>query len=124
MVPFGRLLAALSEVPDPRRAAGKRYPLAPLLRFTILALLSGAKSYRGIIAFGEQRLAVLNALFRCSLKRAPSLNALRTLLQTLDRDALEDAFRRHAQGLLLAPPGGDAGHCTRRQDPEGQLRPP
>ncbi len=72
MVPFSRLVEALREVPDPRRAAGKRYPLAPLLRFTILALLSGAKSYRGIISFVEPRLAVLNALFRCSLKRAPS----------------------------------------------------
>jgi hypothetical protein len=42
MVPFGRLLDALSEVPDPRRAEGKRYPLAPLLLFTVLALLFGA----------------------------------------------------------------------------------
>jgi hypothetical protein len=74
MVPFSRLLAAMSEVPDPRRAAGKRYPLAPLLLFTVLALLSGATSYRHIICFLEQRRIVLNALFGCSLKRAPSLN--------------------------------------------------
>jgi hypothetical protein len=100
MVPFSRLLEALSEVPDPRRAEGKRYPLAPLLLFTVLALLSGATSYRRIITFLEQRRIVLNALFGCSLKRAPSLNALRTILQTVDRDALEEAFRRHARGLL------------------------
>ena len=92
MVPFSRLLAAMSEVPDPRRAAGKRYPLAPLLLFTVLALLSGATSYRHIICFLEQRRLVLNALFGCALKRAPSLNTLRTVLQTLDRDALEEAF--------------------------------
>jgi hypothetical protein len=107
MVPFSRLLEALSEVPDPRRAAGKRYPLAPLLLFTVLALLSGATSYRRIICFLEQRRTVLNALFGCSLKRAPSLNALRTVLQTVDRDALEDAFRRHARSLL---PPGEPGH--------------
>jgi len=94
------ILAAMSEVPDPRRAAGKRYPLAPLLLFTVLALLSGATSYRHIICFLEQRRLVLNALFGCTLKRAPSLNTLRTVLQTLDRDALEDAFRQHARGLL------------------------
>ena len=102
MVPFSRLLDALSEVPDPRRAEGKRYPLAPLLLFTVLALLSGATSYRHIICFLEQRRLVLNALFGCTLKRAPSLNTLRTVLQTLDRDALEDAFRQHARGLLPA----------------------
>jgi hypothetical protein len=81
MVAFSRLLDALSEVPDPRRAEGKRYPLAPLLLFTVLALLSGATSYRHIICFLEQRRLVLNALFGCTLKRAPSLNTLRTLLQ-------------------------------------------
>src|SRR3954463_13294483 len=106
MVPFSRLLDALTEVPDPRRAEGKRYPLAPLLLFTVLALLSGATSYRRIISFLEQRRIVLNALFGCSLKRAPSLNTLRAILRTLDRDTLEEAFRRHAQGLLPASEPG------------------
>jgi hypothetical protein len=89
MVPFGRLLAVLSEVPDPRRAAGKRYPLAPLLLFTVLALLSGATSYRRIIVFLEQRRELLNELFGFALRRAPSVNTLRTVLQDLDADALE-----------------------------------
>jgi|SRR5689334_1550165 len=103
MVPFSRLLSALSEVPDPRRAEGKRYPLAPLLLFTVLALLSGATSYRRIIIFLGQRRDVLNAVFGFALKRAPAVNTLRTVLQNLDSDALERAFRRHAAALL--PPG-------------------
>nr|WP_203104655.1 ISAs1 family transposase [Skermanella rosea] len=106
MVPFGRLLAALGEVPDPRRAAGKRYPLAPLLLFTVLALLSGATSYRRIIVFLEQRRELLNELFGVALRRAPSVNTLRTVLQDLDADALERAFRRHAASLLARPEGG------------------
>jgi DDE_Tnp_1-associated len=105
MVPFSRLLTALSEVPDPRRAEGRRYPLAPLLLFTVLALLSGATSYRRIIIFLEQRRGVLNALFGFSLKRAPSINTVRTVLQGLDGDALEQAFRRHAEGLLARTRG-------------------
>ena len=105
MVPFSRLLEALSEIPDPRRAEGKRYPLAPLLLFTVLALLSGATSYRQIICFLDQRRNVLNALFGCTLKRAPSLNTLRTVLHNLDRDALEQALRRHPCGLLPTPRG-------------------
>jgi hypothetical protein len=105
MVPFSRLLDALGEVPDPRRAEGKRYPLAPLLLFTVLALLSGATSYRRIIIFLEQRRIVLNTLFGVSLKRAPSINTLRTVLQDLDSGALEQAFRRHAEGLLARTPG-------------------
>ncbi len=38
MAPFSNLLAALVDVPDPRRAQGKRYPLPYLLMFTVLAL--------------------------------------------------------------------------------------
>jgi hypothetical protein len=102
MIPFSRLLTALSEVPDPRRAEGRRYPLAPLLLFTVLALLSGATSYRRIIIFLDQRRITLNEVFGFALKRAPSVNTLRTVLQELDGDALEPAFRRHAGGLLPA----------------------
>src|SRR3954469_20715510 len=127
MVLFSRLLGALSEVPDPWRAEGKRYPLAPLLLFTVLALLSGATSYRRIIIFLDQRRLALNEVFGVALKRAPSVNTLRTVLQELDGvalkrapsvntlrtvlqeldgDALEQAFRRHAEGLLpVTEPG-------------------
>lgn len=106
MVPFSRLLAALSEVPDPRRAAGKRYPLPDLLLFTVLALLSGAQSYRGIIVFLTQRRLLLNPLFGTDLKRAPVVNTLRTVLQALEAEALEAVFRQHAQGLLATAEEG------------------
>ncbi len=102
MAPFSRLLTALQDVPDPRRAQGKRYPLPHLLLFTVLALLSGARSYRGIITFLEQRRAYRNRHFGLDLKRAPVVNTLRTVLQSLQTEALEAAFRQHAK-TLLAP---------------------
>ena len=105
MVPFSRLLAALQDVPDPRRAQGKRYPLSYLLLFTVLALLSGARSYRGIITFLEQRRDLLNHSFDVDLKRAPAVNTLRTILQSLETEALEEVFRRHAKALLEAGAG-------------------
>ena len=37
MVPFAGLLAALQEIPDPRRRQGRRYGLAHLLLFSVLA---------------------------------------------------------------------------------------
>jgi len=45
MVPFAGLLAALKEIPDPRRRQGRRYGLAHLLLFSVLAVLTGATSY-------------------------------------------------------------------------------
>jgi hypothetical protein len=107
MVPFSNLLAALQDVPDPRRAQGQRYPLAHLLLFTVLALLSGAKSYRGVITFVEQRRVLLNRHFQVDLKRAPVVNTLRTVLQSLNTEDLEQAFRRHAKALLPTDEAGD-----------------
>jgi hypothetical protein len=100
MVPFSRLITALSDVADPRRAQGKRYPLPYLLLFTVLALMSGARSYRGIITFLGERRVLLNQRFGVALKRAPAVNTLRTVLQSLDAEALERAFRHHAKDLL------------------------
>jgi DDE_Tnp_1-associated len=100
MVPFPRLLTALKDVPDPRRAQGKRYPLPYLLLFTVLALMSGARSYRGIITFLGERRVLLNQHFGVALKRAPAVNTLRTVLQSLDAEALERAFRHHARDLM------------------------
>jgi hypothetical protein len=100
MVPFPRLVTALEDVPDPRRAQGTRYPLPPLLLFTVLALMRGARSYRGIITFLEERRDLLNQHFGVALKRAPAVNTLRTVLQSLDAEALERAFRHHARDWL------------------------
>jgi hypothetical protein len=105
MVPFSRLFAALKEIPDPRRAEGKPYPLASLVLFTIMARLSGAQSYRGILTFLTHRRETLNAVFGTHWKRAPALNTLRDGLHHLDEAAVEAARRRHAQDLL--PPRAD-----------------
>lgn len=100
MVPFSHLLNALDTIPDPRRAQGQRYPFSHLLLFTILALLSGASSYEGIIAFFQDRRETLNRCFGVNLKRAPAVNTLRVLLQNLNATKLEGAFQSHAKILL------------------------
>src|SRR4051794_11909098 len=71
MVPFAALLSALSGIPDPRRSQGRRYPLAHLLLFSVLAVLAGATSYRGILSFIGVHPGRLNATFRTRLRRGP-----------------------------------------------------
>jgi hypothetical protein len=99
MVPFAAPLAALSEIPDPRRPQGRRYPLAHLLLFSVLAVLAGATSYRGILTFVGVHRERLNATFGVRLRRAPAVNTPRNLFLALDPADLEMAFRRHARGL-------------------------
>jgi hypothetical protein len=108
MVPFAGLLAALERIPDPRRRQGRRYPLAHLLLFSVLAVLAGATSYRGILVFIAVHHERLNAVFGTTLRRAPAVNTLRALFQALDPVALEAAFRQHARELGEAAPTPEA----------------
>ncbi len=96
------LLSIFGEIPDPRRGQGKMYPLAPILLFTVLAMLSGAVSYRQVHAFIKAHLDRLNAAFDLSLKRAPAYSSVRFILHGLDGADLESAFRRHAATLGAA----------------------
>jgi hypothetical protein len=107
MVPFADLLAALEGIPDPRRRQGRRYPLAPLLLFSVLAVLAGATSYRGILTFISVHRERLNAIFGSRFRRAPAVNTLRDLFLALEPADLEAAFREHARRLAgKAPASG------------------
>jgi hypothetical protein len=107
MVPFAGLLAALEQIPDPRRRQGQRYSLAPLLLFAVLAVLAGATSYRRIRLFIGVHRERLNAVFGAGFRRAPAINTLRTLFHALDPAEIEAAFRDHAEqlGNATAAPG-------------------
>ncbi len=107
MVPFAPLLSALAEIPDPRRPQGRRYPLAHLLLFSVLAVLAGATSYRGIVTFLAVHRDRLGRIYGVRLRRAPAVNTLRNLFLALDPQALEAVFRRHARQLGEAKPRPD-----------------
>src|SRR4051794_19120065 len=107
MVPFAGLLAALEQIPDPRRRQGQRYSLAPLLLFAVLAVLAGATSYRRIRLFIGVHRERLSPTWGPGSRRAPAINTLRTLFHALDPAEIEAAFRDHAEQLgdAAASPG-------------------
>ena len=94
------LLTCLAAIPDRRRAEGKMYGQAGVILFSILAMVSGARSYRQIHTLIDRRLGLLNAAFPgAALRRAPAYTSVRGILQGLDEAELEQAFRCHAEGL-------------------------
>lgn len=55
-----------ASIPDPRRAQEKLYDLPHPLLFSILAVISGATSYRRILQFIRTHHARLNEAFGCT----------------------------------------------------------
>lgn len=109
MSAFAPFLDLLAEVPDPRRAEGKLYKLPHVLLFSILAVMAGSNSYRGIVTFIDVHRRRLNAAFGLHWRRAPAHTAIRYILQGLDPAAVEAVFRRHAALLQAARSGARGG---------------
>jgi hypothetical protein len=110
---FSQFLALLSDVADPRRKEGKLYKLSYVLLFSILAIVTGANSYRGIHTFIETHLDRLNAALGLSWKRAPAYTAIRYILQGLDPQVIEQAFRKHATILQSAKAESEASDTSK-----------
>jgi len=100
-------LELLSQIPDPRRAQGKKWQLGPVMLATILAILSGATSYRKVHRFIEAHRTRFNAVFGFGWKAAPAYSAVRTILRGLDGVEVERVFRQHAAELSGSERGED-----------------
>ena len=109
MAAFSPLLDMLADVPDPRRAEGMLYKLPHVLLFSILAVVTGCNSYRGIVTFIDVHRHKLNAAFGLNWHRAPAHTAIRYILRGLDPAALEAVFRRHAAQLQAAQAAPERG---------------
>ena len=108
MKSFERFLSLLATIPDRRRPEGKLYQLQHVLLFSILAIVSGANSYRGIRTFIKVHRQKLNKAFKISWKRPPAHTAIRYILQGLTAADVEKTFREHAASLNLGVAGFDA----------------
>ncbi len=102
MTAFEPLLGLLADVPDPRRGQGRLYKLPHVLLFSILAVVTGCNSYRGIVTFIDVHRHKLNATFGLKWRRAPAYTAVRYILKRLDPADVEVVFRRHAALLQTA----------------------
>jgi len=73
--------------------------------FSILAIVSGANSYRGIRTFIEVHRRKLNKAFNTGWRRPPAHTAIRYILQGLSATDVEKVFREHAAVLNTTAAG-------------------
>ena len=93
------LLEIFSQIREHRRAEGKLYPLPQILMFGLLAMLAGASSYRKMHEFIMAHFRRLRVLFPSKMLKAPCYAQIRNIMAGLDPTDMEQAFRRHAEGL-------------------------
>ncbi len=93
----------LFEIKDHRRAQGKRYQQGHILLFAILAILSGATSYRKVQQFIVRHYDTLDELFDLRWKRRPAYTTIRDIIQGTSAAELEACFRRYSAQLVEPP---------------------
>jgi hypothetical protein len=89
----------LFKVKDHRRKQGRRYELGHILLFTILAILSGADSYRKVQKFIVAHYDTLNETFDLNWKRMPAHTSIRDIIQGTSGAELEQSFRQYSAVL-------------------------
>lgn len=101
----------LFEIKDHRRAQGKRYQQGHILLFAILAILSGATSYRKVQQFIIRHYDTLDELFDLRWKRRPAYTTIRDIIQGTSAAELEACFRRYSAQLVEPAPTGRVVGC-------------
>jgi predicted transposase YbfD/YdcC len=99
------LLEELARIPDPRNRRGTRHPLSAILGLTVLAMLTGCKSYTAIAQFGRDKGAALALALGFRRGKTPAKSRLSTLFRRLDVAAFEAALSRWIAARLGSSDG-------------------
>ena len=91
------LPAFFAEIPDPRRAQGRRHPLPAVLAIATAAVLCGARGYKAIAAWAQDLSQQARARFRCRYRNGryevPSRTRIRDVLTRVDPNELDRALQ-------------------------------
>lgn len=102
------LFEALTAVPDFRRGQGRRYPLASVLCFGVVATLCGYKSYGAMSQWGDNYGSDLAKALGFANGRVPCVGTLFNVFSRVDKAALETALNGWAEACLSVLPGEEA----------------
>ena len=100
------LREVFAQVPDPRRARGRRHPLPALLALSTAAMLSGARSLYAIAQWGRLQPPEVVQALGFTRPRTPTVSTLHLVFKDLDGAAFEAAVRQWAVQQL-----GDRGEA-------------
>jgi predicted transposase YbfD/YdcC len=99
------LAAAFAAVPDPRRAASVRYPLAAVLALAVAAVLANHRSVLAIAEWGARQTPALLQTLGFPTARTPCQSTLHRLFRHLNGDALAAVLAAYVAPTVV--PGAD-----------------
>jgi DDE_Tnp_1-associated/Transposase DDE domain len=91
------LFDLLGQVPDPRRAEGKRHPLPAVLSLLVLAMLAGMRGLQGVVEFGRNLPPDVVAALGFTRTKTLAKSTLSEILRAIDIDAFESTVSRWLQ---------------------------
>jgi hypothetical protein len=98
---FGRsLVEAWQQVPDPRKARGKRHPLGAILTQAVAAMLSGARSVDAIAQWGRAQAPGVVRTLGYTREKTPAGSTFHEVFKALDVEAFERVLSQWAQQHL------------------------
>lgn len=84
----------LKEIPDPRRAEGKRHPLPAVLSLLVLATMAGMRGLQGVVDFGRDLSPDVIASLRFTRPKTLAKSTLSEILRAIDVEAFEAVVGR------------------------------
>lgn len=100
---YSTLMDALQQVPDPRKARGKRYPWTLLLTILVAGLASNYQTARAIAQWARLHASELHAALP-QLVRIPSASTLLRTLRQIDATVLEQHLAQFVATLPTTTP--------------------
>lgn len=99
------LIEQLKTIPDWRRGRKVQYPLWLMLLMTLLGVMSGYSSLRGLEDFMQRHQQEVVELFRLSKAKLPSYSTLRDMAHHVDALKVAEIFLLWAKETLPLQPG-------------------
>jgi hypothetical protein len=84
----------LEEIPDPRRAEGKRHPLPAVLSLLVLATMAGMRGLQGVVDFGRNLSPDVVASLGFTRPKTLAKSTLSEILRAIDVEAFEAVVGR------------------------------
>jgi len=95
------LIEVFADIPDCRKARGKRHPLSAILALSCCAMLCGARSYSAIADWGRDYGAAIAQALGFT-HRTPCASTLHTIFKQLDVAGFEARLGAWADGLMTS----------------------